>query len=144
MERIYTDKIEINKIDNKTHKKIRFCTDKSYHKLVFEFQYSPKLVDKIEDIEEAFNSNELSSLKNSFISSEEKINNLLTLSLYCDDEYIGCAHRHNYVQIIEISESKSTEGFKKTKLGASAWELVISVHAAYSDNIHAVINIYAV
>lgn len=149
MNNIITSTFTINKIDSKTHKKIEFEVNNETNLLKLEFSYSPSLVYNIEDVLSAFeypcktlNEQENNTLKENFISGSDKLKNLVTLSLYYKDKYIGCAHRHSENQIIIISSKDSTPGFINTPITAGKWEIVLSFHAVFVDNILLHVNVY--
>lgn len=141
MEKILDLTLTVNKSDIKSHKSIKFNIDKEAEILKIEFDYFPKVVKESEDIVYAFQNRssnlsheEISSLKEKFIRGEEELKNLATLSLYSKDEYIGCAHRHLGKQTIIISSKESTAGFIKTPIKPGQWEIVISLHGVFIDN----------
>lgn len=141
MERILDLTLTVNKSDIKSHKSIKFNIDKEAEILKIEFDYFPKVVKEYEDIINAFENRssnlsdeEISSLKEKFIRGEEELKNLATLSLYYKDEYIGCAHRHVGKQTIIISSKESTAGFINAPIKAGLWEIVISLHGVFVDN----------
>lgn len=53
--------------------------------------------------------------------------NLITLSLDCNGEYVGCAHRHDPLQKHIISLGYSSPGFDRHAAKGS-WRAVINVH----------------
>jgi hypothetical protein len=74
--------------------------------------------------------------------STGQVNNLVTVSVYCEDEYIGCAHRHEASQKIILSKN-STKGFKNIMIKPySKLEIVLSVHAAYSNAIEVRLSVH--
>lgn len=135
MEEILNWNLKINKGDNKTQIKKSFKVSSKLKKLKIEFSYSNDVVEKEEDIKAAFNLKETKILEDKFLQGYSKINNLITMSLYFKETYVGCAHRHDSNQIIIISEFESTPGFIKIPIEEGEWEIVLSVHAAYSDDI---------
>lgn len=135
MEEILNWNLKINKGDNKTQIKKSFRVSSKLKKLKIEFSYGNDVVEKEEDIKAAFNLKETKILEDKFLQGYSKINNLITMSLYFKETYVGCAHRHDSNQSIIISEFESTPGFIKIPIEEGEWEIVLSVHAAYSDDI---------
>lgn len=135
MEEILNWNLKINKSDNKTQVRKSFRINSKLQKLKIEFSYSNEFVEKGEDIKAAFDLKETRVLEDEFLNGYSKINNLITMSLYCKETYVGCAHRHDSNQNIVISEIESTPGFIKMPIEEGKWQIVLSVHAAYSDNI---------
>ncbi|WP_234117567.1 hypothetical protein [Clostridium hydrogenum] len=135
MEEILNWNLKINKGDNKTQIKKSFRVNSGIQKLKIEFSYSNEFVEKKEDIKQAFDLKETRILEDEFLKGYNKINNLITMSIYCKETYVGCAHRHDSKQNIVISEFESTPGFIKMPIEDGEWQIILSVHAAYSDNI---------
>lgn len=135
MEEILNWNLKINKGDNKTQIKKSFRVSSKLKKLKIELSYSNDVVEKEEDIKAAFNLKETKILEDSFLKGYSKINNLITMSLYFKKTYVGCGHRHDSNQSIIISEFESTPGFIKIPIEEGEWEIVLSVHAAYSNDI---------
>lgn len=149
MEKILNSTLIANKSDAKTHKSIKFNIDKETKILKLEFDYFPKVVEELDDIVNAFEndscsltSEETGLIKEKFINREEELKNLATLSLYYENEYIGCAHRHAGKQTIFISSQESTAGFINTPVKVGQWEIVISLHAVFTDNMKISVKVY--
>jgi hypothetical protein len=147
VEEILNSNIIVNKKDIKTHKKIKFKLDKDAEILKLEFDYFPKVVKDVDDIINAFNGcsfteEEVATFKDRFIKGEEELKNLATLSLYYGDEYVGCAHRPSKNETIVISEKESSAGFINTSIKKGQWEIVISLHAVFTDNMKLSIKAY--
>lgn len=149
MEKILNSGLIINRSDAKTHRNIKFNIDKEAKILKLEFDYFPKVVKEVDDIINAFENDscsltleEISFYKEKYINGEEDLKNLATLSLYYENEYIGCAHRHVGKQTIVISPQESTVGFINTPIKAGQWEIVISLHAVFVDNMKIFVDAY--
>ncbi|MBC2581497.1 hypothetical protein [Clostridium sp. DJ247] len=149
MKEILNSVLTINKSETKTHRSLKFIVNEDKKILKLEFDYFPKIVSKVEDIIQAFEnhgnsftSEESNLLKEKFIRGEEKLKNLATLSLYNKSQYIGCAHRHEGKQIIIISQKESTQGFIKAPIEAGQWEIVISFHGVFTDNMKIFLKAY--
>lgn len=126
----------------KTHRNIFFTLNNKEELMKIEFKYSPTIAEDEKNILQAFengccslNEEESKLEREKFLNKQENLKNLITLSLYYEDEYIGCAHRHSGNQTIVISSGVSTDGFIKTPIKAGQWLIVISIHAIYVDNI---------
>jgi hypothetical protein len=128
------DKIFLfKKEDNKKQRIIEFQIEKPAEFLLIEFRYQPVIVERPADIEQAFSQRESSFLKAVYLKGEKTLKNMLTVSLYCEGQYLGCAHRHDNFQQIIISETTGTKGFLTGKIGPARWELLLSAHALYSE-----------
>ncbi|WP_041711049.1 hypothetical protein [Clostridium pasteurianum] len=149
MEKILDLALTVNKSDIKSHKSIKFNVDKEAEILKIEFDYLPRVAKELGDIIYAFENRssnlsheEISSLKEKFIRGEEELKNLATLSLYYNNKYIGCAHRHIGKQTIIISSKESTAGFINAPIKTGLWEIVISLHGVFTDNMKIFVNAF--
>lgn len=150
MEKILDKEFSILKIDEKTHKKILFNIEKEMSELKIEFEYSPKTAIDKNNIMEAFSydrcemtSEEALFFKEEYLKGNKKLKNLATLSLYHEDEYMGCAHRDLDKQEIFISTGNSTPGFKADRVKKGQWEIVISIHGLNTDSMNISLRVYA-
>lgn len=150
MEKILHEELILYKVDEKTHKKIKFNIEKKIKKLNIEFQYSPKIASEKNYIIEAFKEDncemtleEALFYKEKYLNEDEELKNLVTLSLYNEEEYIGCAHRSSDKQSIIISPEESTPGFKNTKVEKGQWIIVLSVHGLNTDRVNISVKVYS-
>ena len=150
MEKILHKELIIYKVDEKTHKKIKFNIEKEMSNLMLEFEYSPKIVSEKNYIIEAFKEDncemtleEALFYKEKYLNASEELKNLVTVSLYNEEEYIGCAHRSLDKQKIIVSLEESTPGFKNTKVRQGQWEIVLSVHGLNTDKINILLKAYS-
>lgn len=127
----FTDK------DNKTHVAIPFFIDREYAALHVSCQYSPKTVEDI-NIAEALAREAVqkyfSPLAEEIIDWKQflPIQNLITLSIDYEQEYIGCAHRHDFCQRHVISSALASPGFIRHRVLPGQWRVVLSIHAVYA------------
>ena len=149
MEKILDTELLLYKIDENTHKKIKFNIERKMNRLKLEFKYSPKIVREKKYIIEAFKegscemtSEEALFYKEKYLNGKEELINLITLSLYHEDEYIGCAHRSSDKQKIIISPEESTPGFKNTTGKQGWWEIVLSIHGMNTDKMNISLKVY--
>lgn len=150
MEKILHEELILYKVDEKTHKKIKFNIEKKMKKLIIEFQYSPRIASEKNCIIEAFKEEncemtfeESLFYKEKYLNEDEELKNLVTLSLYNEEEYIGCAHRSIDKKSIIISPEESTPGFKNTKVKPGQWEIVLSVHGFNTDRVNISLKAYS-
>jgi hypothetical protein len=149
VKKILDTELLLSKIDEKTHKKIMFNIEEEMSCLKIEFEYSPKTVIEKNYILDAFNndrcemtSEEALFIKEKYLNVKEELKNLATLSLYHENEYIGCAHRSLDKQIIIISPEESTPGFKNARVNQGQWEIVISMHGFNTNNMNISLKAY--
>lgn len=149
MEKILDKELSISKIDEKTHKKIFFNIEKEMSEIKIEFKYSPNIAIDKNNIMEAFScdrcemtSEEALFFKEEYLNGNKKLKNLATLSLYQEDEYMGCAHRGLDKQEIFISAENSTPGFKTSKVKKGQWEIIISIHGLNTDSMNISLRAY--
>ena len=149
MKKILDTELLLTKIDEKTHKKMKFNIEEEMTQLKLEFEYSPKTVIEKKYIIEAFKedrcqmtSEEALFFKDKYLNGNEELKNLVTLSLYHDNEYIGCAHRSLDKQKIIISPEESTPGFKNTRVNQGQWEIVLSIHGLNTNYMNISLKVY--
>jgi hypothetical protein len=65
-------------------------------------------------------------------SARNSLDNLITLSLDYNDEYIGCAHRQAAEQRHIISADSASNGFIKHAAVTGNWRAVLNVHVVVS------------
>lgn len=58
--------------------------------------------------------------------------NMITLSLECEGEFVGAAHRHHPQQRLVLSEQWSTPGLPRRKVCAGNWRVVVCTNAIVS------------
>lgn len=61
------------------------------------------------------------------------VSNLITLSIDCQDRYLGCAHRHDSEQRHIISADYASPGFYTQAVKKGLWRGVINIHSVVSD-----------
>ena len=128
--------------DSKTNVCIPFSLQKNYRALEFICSYEPK---KCEDKEKAkelllagietyipAEYRESSAALEDFLAA---VVNLVTFSLDCSGQYLGCAHRHANEQRHIVSMDFSSPGFFCHAPAAGDWRAVINVHAVVSPEV---------
>ncbi len=127
--------------NNKTNFSIPFTLEHSYDRLNISCRYSPKIVD---DLELAKHEIEIGLQKyvpvdqlDSYGNWEDYLPllNFVTLSLDYEDQYLGCAHRHDPEQEHTISENIASPGFFKHKPVPGNWKAVLNIHAIVSPEV---------
>ena len=126
--------------DDHTHLEIPFELKKDYEKLHFKFLYSPKWVEEEraimlinEHLNEVIPKEQFSEWgdANRYLPLE----NLITLSLDYNNQYIGAHHCKDATQNILISNEKSTKGFLKQSVSQGNWSIKMNMHCVQSEKV---------
>lgn len=120
--------------NDRDHVCIPFRVESEYEKLKIECHYSPKYIKDenviIAAVQDCYNKYLLEEDRPETIDPEEyQLKNLITISLDCNGEYLGAAHRQSPDQTHMISSDCSSVGFYKHSIDHGEWRAVISVHA---------------
>lgn len=128
--------------DDKTNYILGFEVPAGVQKLRFTCSYSPKTV---EDAELAKRAARCSigryvprwqlPLYEERESEEIKLVNLITLSLDCGEDYLGCAHRQAPEQEHVLSAEMSSPGFVRHTPRAGQYRAVLNVHSITSPQV---------
>lgn len=104
-----------------------------FDKAEIEFSYGPKWITDKELIQqltlEGGLKYEIYPPETKEIPFEEcpEMCNMITISLDMNDKFCGYAHRHDWNQLITISEAYATPGFNKMRPEKGIWRLVLPV-----------------
>lgn len=148
MEKITEFNWDITNNETKKHISGDFLVSKPYVKLVFECSYSPKY---LEDAQKGLAMMREAVVKADYSLSdfpdEELLKNMplanhIGWSIDSPVELLGTKHNHNPNQRLEISNGRSTPGFKNTPIYEGKWSITASMNAVLTDNvsIHIVIS----
>ena len=127
--------LTITPADNKTNITIPVEVPRGYAALFIRTSYDPKIVADREFARQA-----VEEAISRFIPAEARpvwgkwqdympVVNFITLSLDCEDEYVGCAHRHSPAPDHIISAAYSSPGFIRHEAAAGTWRCVLNCHA---------------
>lgn len=132
---LFEKKSKLTVNDDKTNIVNKFTVPENIKVLNISYSYSPK---NLEDREKA-----VEIIKDCFKKYDEYIvgrpsdylpvKNLLTLSVDCNGNYIGAAHRQSNEQEITISSEFSTPGFIKCSVDSGVWDVAVNVHSINCD-----------
>lgn len=130
---LFQQTLTLTELDNQQHKKIKIFLDQDYEALHIAFSYSPQEVPKdlaIRVIEETLPQYDWE--KNLRSMDFLPLKNLVTISLACEGEYLGCRHNKETQQEIIISEKGSSWGFIPQKVCSGQWEIQLNLHCVQS------------
>ena len=133
---------------NKTNIDIPFLIPEAYHALFIRTAYSPKIV-----ADEEFARKQIEAGVARYIpeSAREKFGqwrdylpvvNFITLSVDCEEEYIGCAHRHSPVMDHIISAEYSSAGFIRHAVTPGTWKCVLNCHAVVDESVTCSVQVF--
>lgn len=124
----------LTELDNQQHKKIKIFLDQDYEALHIAFSYNPQEVPKelaLRVIEETLPQYDWE--KNLQAMDFLPLQNLVTISLAYEGEYLGCRHNKETQQEILISEKESSWGFIPQKVSSGQWEIQLNLHCVQSE-----------
>ena len=124
----------LTELDNQQHKKIKIFLDQDYEALHIAFSYNPQEVPKelaLRVIEETLPQYDWE--KNLQAMDFLLLQNLVTISLAYEGEYLGCRHNKETQQEILISEKESSWGFIPQKVSSGQWEIQLNLHCVQSE-----------
>lgn len=137
MEAIIVLKERIYKERNKSHMTLPIRIGKG-SKLQLTLYYEPKVVIDDEDIRLALKDGIGGVTDDPKLAYDEvkrlnyPINNLVTISLFKDGNFIGCKHRHDNPMEITIERNNCTPGFIYPQSFTGNYEIVLSFHGIFS------------
>lgn len=141
MRTIFKKDFQLTPADHQTHLQIPFELKKDYNCLHFHFSYSPKWVEDSravvlieEHLKQVIPESEMAALGNP--KRYLPLENLITLSLDYEQDYIGCHHCKDASQHITISERESTKGFIKQAVQQGNWLVQLNMHCVQSEEVH--------
>lgn len=126
---------------SRTNVIVPFTVPRSFEQLEFKFSYGPKIVDDPEIILQG-----VTECMEKYVRPEDRPEvirvedydppvNFVTLSVDCEGEYVGCAHRHPHEGTVVIGEKNATLGFFCRPIEASEWRVVLNVHAVVAGTV---------
>lgn len=115
-----------------------FAVGQGYQSLLFQFSYEPKF---LEDEKTAMELLKESLAKYGAWAEDRPdlkaclpLQNLLTLSVFAPDGYLGCAHRQAPRQKHLIGGLSASRGFLPHPVTEGIWKAVINVHCVVTDS----------
>lgn len=126
--------------DDQTNVIIPFSLDKTYKKLLISFSYEPSHATREESEPLVLNAIERYQIYDGQYDPENidgffPIENLVTLSITKNGEFIGARHSKDRFGTIELSKDSASLGYLKTAIEAGHWEVQLNVHCIASKNI---------
>lgn len=138
--------ITIKKEHNQTNIPLSFTLDKPYSQLTINYHYSPSHASVEESytlvkeaLEKYFPSEK--AITDKTIDAYSPIENLVTLSLSHNGEYLGARHTKEREQAISVSETEASLGFPAYKISEGDWEVQLNVHCVASERLTAFVTI---
>lgn len=120
------------------HIKIPFVLTKTYQSLYVHFSFSPQHVDReralviiSQVLPDYFGSDELLVTPEDFMPLE----NLLTISVSHENEYVGSRHHKATEQEVYLSAAGSSAGYLPHTVTPGNWEVQIHPHCLLSDQV---------
>jgi len=144
METIVEKEMILTPAYNEKHIKIPFVLAKTYQSLLVNFSFSPRHVDRekalviiSQVLPDYFGSDELLVKPEDFLPLE----NLLTISVSHDEEYVGGRHHKSTEQEVHLSADGSSAGYLPHAVTPGNWELQIHPHCLLSDQLEVTLTI---
>lgn len=128
---------------DKTNHYVHFTVPEGAYGLQFECSYSPKRVEP-ELAEKAILRNIGKYMPRPQLEEIRKaadlkpflpVVNLITFSLDCGNDYVGCAHRHHQKQTLIVSPKHATPGFFRRAATPGPWTAVVNIHSITSEEV---------
>lgn len=147
-EKIIQKTLSITPEQNQTNVLIPFRLNSPYKCLTISFQYGPAYADKEEAVP-LIQSALMKYLPEGTEVTEEiareflPLENLVTLSLACDGNYLGARHTKERDLEVVITASEASLGFLPHAVEDGEWELQLNVHSVASAQVDARVSIFA-
>lgn len=146
LERVY----KLSEKNSRTNLYIPVKLDLSYDRLLIDFEYNPKYID-VEEAREIIEKS-LQYYIPDYIPEDKMgiygnvenylpLENLITLSLDHNGNYMGAHHCKESVQNIVISKTESTKGFSKQQISKGVWDIQMNLHCIVSKELNLKIKI---
>lgn len=141
MDVLLRDDLKFTVADVRRNVLLPFHVDKAYDRLVVLLHYGPKAISDpaiiMPQIEECVRLYFPAGyqLTEEDMKEYNQLFNFVTLSVDCDGEYVGCAHRHPPEQKIVISENGSSWGFAPYAASPGDWRVVLHVQAVVDGTV---------
>ncbi len=134
--------------ETKKHLFADFLVERPYTKLIFECSYSPKYLEDAQKglkmmREAVVNADySLSDFPDEELLKNMPLANHIGWSIDSPVELLGTKHTHNPNQTLEISNGRSTPGFKNSPIYEGRWGITASLNAVITDTLSIHIVIY--
>lgn len=129
---------ELKASDTMSHRYYPFSFEGRFSQMKITYSYTPKRYEDKpaakEEIVRCYARYGLNATEKD-IEAELPLNNLITISLDKDGEYIGGAHRHNNDAVYTVSEQGSSPGFCDTAVTGGLWRIALSAHCILSPSV---------
>lgn len=135
--------------DTARNVRLSFPVKAGYQALLFQFFYEPEFLrtkeQALEILDDSLRKYKIPEFAEEYPdpSTYLPLRNLLTLSVFAPEGYLGCAHRPDSKQEHFISEKESSRGFLPHPITAGRWEAVINVHCVVTERCNCSIRIHA-
>lgn len=138
--------IQLDATKTQTNFKIPFKVPQSAEKLVIHFHYSPNQSRDdvaIAQLERAISKYALAGYSTEQLQVEYylPVDNLITLSLTKNGQYLGAHHNKSNNQTIIISQETASHGFWPIIIESAQWELQLNCHCIASHMVQANVRI---
>lgn len=137
---VFSKQITLTNKDTKTNVAFPFVLDREYAELIIHFEYDPafssdetarkqvqEAIDQYvleEESPEAFN-----------VNTYLPVENLITVSLSKNGQYLGGHHNKAKSQTIRINKEKAGLGFWPAKIDTADWEVQLNCHCIASKEL---------
>lgn len=127
-----------------------FAVGNGYQLLLFEFHYEPKVLKDMERsrklLEECYQRYRIPEYAAMYPDPAVflPLKNLLTLSVFAPDGYLGCGHRPGPDLRGRIGEREASYGFLPHLICSGIWEAVLNVHCVVTDQCSCSLRVFAV
>lgn len=134
MKQLFEKTLHLTAKDDRTNVLMHFRVPRPFDRLEIHVSYSPKTIEDETAAREAAMSCYRRYLLPEDVPAEVRpsdlpVKNLLTLSLDCENTYVGAAHRQSPDQTFVISKTSASPGFHPVPIVRSLWRAIVSVHA---------------
>ena len=132
--------LKLNTSYNQVNIKFPFTLEEDYEKLIIKFNYSPRLVDKeiaypkiIKTIQRDIPKTSKNYQEMMDNANNMSLENLITVSLSLNNNFIGSWHNKSNDQTCIISKDYVTYGFIKTQIVKGNYEVQLNPHHIWCD-----------
>ncbi|WP_028273410.1 hypothetical protein [Atopococcus tabaci] len=145
---IINQQLVLTPADNQTNIPLTFQLEKEYERLVIEFAYGPSHATEAEAFEQVrealgnyFPSDE--PVADELVRAHLPVENLVTLSLSYNGEYLGARHTKERDLKVVLSEEKASLGFAPQPILPGKWEVQLNAHSVASEKVIANLRVCA-
>lgn len=144
--KIFEIDLELSAFNTQSNIKLPFIVKDNHSTMTIYFTYLPdKSRDYIakEQVRQALEKYSLpeASPEDLKVNNYLPVENLITLSLSKDGQYLGGHHNKSNDQKIVLSEKEASHGFWPVKVEPANWELQLNCHCIASKNVEAKVRI---